>query len=223
MHTPTRTHEKNQPDHFWIEVVEIDDGNGRTQRRRDRSLPNLHVGITTCEPGAKLDRRWKAKMRRRPNTWVGLRTDLMDHESFDDRETAELHKRTVIAALKAAGYTVNGDLTVYSVYVIELDHSHLTDCTGYFYVGQTSKNPVQRVIEHRDGAWSGRRRLHSLEAHRRFVTWRPDISRHWTHFSRESALQAESRLRLALEQRGYRVIGGQEMYDEITHDDPRKA
>ena len=218
MRMHTRTHEKtsDRPQRFWIEVVEVDDDHGRKFRRRHRFLPSLHVGITAVEPGPKLQARWRRKMNKKPGIWVGLRPDLMDAIEFDDRSAAESHKRTMVATLSAMGYTVNGDLTVYSVYVIELDHSHLPDCTGYFYVGQTAKSPVERVIEHRDGKRKGNRRLYSLEAHRRFVKWRPDISRQWTHFSRESALQAESLLRLALEQRGYRVIGGQEKYEQLS-------
>lgn len=215
---PTRTHEttSDRPERFWIEVVEIDDDKGRSQRRRNRSLPNLHVGITTVEPGPRLNRRWKSKMKRRPNTWIGVRYDLMDDTPFDDRETADRRKRQTIESLSAAGYTVNGDQRVYSVYAIELDHSHIPDCTGYFYVGQTSKSPLERVFEHRDGKTVNGRRIHSVEAHRHFVKWRPELGRQWTHYSREAALEAEAHLRLWLEQRGARVIGGQEMYEEIS-------
>lgn len=218
MRMPTRTHENKSErrDRFWVEVVEIDDDHGRSQRRRHRFLPNVHVGITTVEPGAGLDRRWKAKMRRRPNTWVGVRYDLIDNTSFDDRAAAQERKRDVVESLSAAGYTVNGDRTVYSVYVIELDHSHLSDCNGYFYVGQTSKSPLARVFEHRDGKRIDGRRHHSLEAHRRFVRWRPDLGKPWTHYSRAAALEAEARLRIWLEMRGARVIGGQEMYEEMV-------
>lgn len=217
----TRTHEKaiDRPTRYWIEVVEIDDDRGRSKRRRNRHLPNLHVGVTTVEPGPKLHARWRRKMRTSPGTWIGLRHDLMDPIEFDDRAAADDHKRLMVARLSAAGFTVNGDLTVYSVYVIELDHSHLPDCPGYFYVGQTSKLPTQRVIEHRDGKRVGSRRLYSVEAHRHFKRWRPDLGKPTTHYSREAALEAESQWRLFLEQRGFRVVGGQEMYDEMSRRD----
>lgn len=218
MRMHTRTHEKSidRPKRFWIEVVEIDDDGGRKIRRRHRFLPSLHVGITTVEPGPKLQARWKRKMNKKPGTWIGLRPDLMDEIEFDDRSAAESHKKTMVATLSAMGYTVNGDHTVYSVYVIELDHSHLPDCTGYFYVGQTAKSPVERVIEHRDGKRTGNRRLYSKEAHLHFKKWRPDLGLSTKHYSREAALQAESHWRLFLEQRGYQVVGGQEKYEQLS-------
>lgn len=217
----TRTHEKavDRPLRYWIEVVEVDDDQGRTKRRRNRRLPNLHVGVTTVEPGPKLDARWKRKMHKSPGHWIGVRHDLMDPIEFSDRAAADEHKRLMVSRLSAAGFTVNGDLTVYSVYVIELDHSHLTDCPGYFYVGQTSKTPSRRVVEHRDGTRVGSRRLYSKEAHRYFKRWRPDLGKPTRHYSREAALEAEAQWRLFLEQRGYRVVGGQEMYDEMSRRD----
>lgn len=217
----TRTHEKavDRPSRFWIEVIEVDDDRGRRSRRRDRYLPNLHVGVTTVEPGPKLDARWRRKMRTRPDTWIGVRHDLMDPIAFDDRAAADAHKRLMVSRLSAAGFTVNGDLTVYSVYVIELDHSHLPECPGYFYVGQTSKTAVERVLEHRDGKRVGSRRLHSAEAHKYFKQWRPDLGKPSIHYSREAALEAEARWRLTLEHRGFRVIGGQEMYEEMSRRD----
>ena len=117
---------------------------------------------------------------------------------------------------------MNGDLTVYSLYVIELDSSHIPEhrrpagFRGYVYVGYTSKDPVERVEQHRTGTRStGNNRGYSAEAHRLFVRHRPGLAPRQKYFDVEQALLAESRLRVRLEGRGYTVTGGQERLDAV--------
>lgn len=65
------------------------------------------------------------------------------------------------------------------------------------------------------GARNKRGPLFSRDAHKYFVRWRPDMGRPSMHFSREAALQAEAQLRIGMEDRGYRVSGGTERYDQL--------
>jgi predicted GIY-YIG superfamily endonuclease len=99
---------------------------------------------------------------------------------------------------------------VWSVYVIELDPHEAPSFRGYLYVGMTSKAPEIRVEEHRMGQRTGPRRTHSLKAHRHFVRRRTDLEPKRKYFSLESALRAESATRIALEAKGFTVIGGTE-------------
>jgi hypothetical protein len=220
MRMRTRTHTRqitdDQPKTYWIEIVElIDDRPTGKLRRRHRRLPNLHVGITTVEPGPELDRRWERRRRKTPGCYAAIRYDLMDGRAFDSKTTAAKRRVRVSRSLMNRGFTVNGDLTCWSTYVIELDHSHLPDCAGWFYVGMSSKPASQRVWEHMTGARNKRGPLFSRDAHNHFVRWRPDIGRPHIHFSREAALQAEAQLRIVLEDRGYRVTGGTERYQDL--------
>lgn len=215
-HTHTRHEPTDSPVRHWIVVVELHDDppTGRI-RRRHRSLPNLHVGVTVVEPGAALDRHWERNRQKNPGVYGPIRYDLMDRRTLRSKEAADRRRTKVVRSLMNRGFTVNGDLTVWNTYVIELDHSHIPDCPGWFYVGMTSKRPSERVWEHMTGARNKRGPLFSRVAHQYFVRWRPDIGRPHNHFSREAALQAESRLRIVLEDRGYRVSGGTERYDDL--------
>jgi hypothetical protein len=218
MHMRTHTRENPNPKaiHYWIEIVElIEERPTGHLRRRHRALPNLHVAITTVEPGPALDRRWARRRAKSPGQYGRIRYDLMDTRVFTSKTLAAKRRARVSRSLMNRGFTVNGDLTRWNVYVIELDHSHLPDCPGWFYVGMSSKPASQRVWEHMTGARNKRGPLFSRDAHKYFVRWRPDIGRPHTHFSREAALQAEAQLRIVLEDRGYRVSGGTERYEEL--------
>lgn len=214
MRTHTRTHEKKPDRRYWIEVVELIDGNPSIAfGRRHRGIPRLHVGVTVVEPGPNLERRWNKKRAQRPGEFGEIRYDLMSTRSTVDKKRADRRCRDVIERLMARGFTVNGDTTTWKIYVIELDRSHLPGCPGYFYVGQTTKSPVERVEQHRTGTRKGSGILYSREAHRYFGAWRPDLGPKGPFFTEEAALQAESLTRVMLEQRGYTVTGGTERYE----------
>lgn len=216
MRTHTRPEPAESPARHWIVVVELHDDppTGRI-RRRHRSLPNLHVAVTVIEPGPALDQHWERNRKKKPGVYGPIRYDLMDRRVSKSKAAANRRRTKVIRSLMNRGFTVNGDLTMWSTYVIELDHTHIPDCPGWFYVGMTSKRPVERVWEHKQGIRNVRGPLFSRDAHKHFVRWRPDVGRPHAHFSREAALQAEARLRIVLEVRGYRVSRGTERYDEL--------
>ncbi len=223
MRTHTRQEPTDSPVRHWIVVVELNDDapTGRL-RRRHRSLPNLHVAVTVIEPGPALDRHWELARKKNPGVYGPIRYDLMEKRVSKSKAAADRRRANVVRSLMNRGFTVNGDLTIWSTYVIELDHSHIPDCPGWFYVGMTSKPVSRRVWEHMKGIRNERGPLFSRDAHKYFVRWRPDYGRPHSHFSREAALQAESRLRIVLEDRGYRVSGGTERYDDLRSRSERR-
>lgn len=205
---PARTREKNtvRSDRYRVEVVERAD----EQPRRDPSLPHLRVSLTTLAPGAPLDAKWERRRTKRPGEWGPIRYDLMDDESFDDHAAAKRHERLVIERLTRRGHAVNGKVTTYRTYVIELDGSKKPELRGWLYVGQTSKPVAERIEEHR----TGRRFRHSSKVAKNFRHPRPDLADEREYYDRGDAELAESRLRVRLERLGYAVEGGQERYDE---------
>lgn len=193
MHTRTK---KSSPAVRWrVAVVELHDD----LPRRCPDLTNLRVFLTVKD-SARI---------------AGHRDDLAPKRTFVDRPSASKARATIITRLKERGYTVNGDLTVYSVYVIELDSGKAPSHRGYLYVGQTSLEREVRVEQHRTGHRDDEKSKHSRVAHRLFVRRRPEMEPKRVYFSREQALRAESRLRRRLEARGYRVEGGTERLDMV--------
>lgn len=207
---PVGTHENRtpSPSHLRIVVVEYCDD----RPRRDPTLPHLHVGITTLEPGPRLDATWEKRRAKDPGVWGPIRHDLMDGESFDDRSAAKEHRRVVIDRLARQGHAVNGKAEIYRTYVIELDASQRPDHRGWLYVGQTVKPVADRIEEHR----TGRRFRHSSRVAKNFRAPRLDLADQREYYLRPDALLAESRLRGRLESLGYAVDGGQERYAEAV-------
>jgi hypothetical protein len=123
--------------------------------------------------------------------------------------------------LRCDGYTVNGDMTVWHLYVIELDSPSQRTCPGprgHLYVGQTSLAVEDRIRQHREGHTNLRgHQLHSRLCHKYFKCPRPDLlpeEFQQTLYCKEDALIAESDLRIYFESQGYRVAGGTERLEE---------
>ena len=94
----------------------------------------------------------------------------------------------------------------YWVYVVELDPTGLrVDTAGAVYVGETGKSPIERFVTHQQGGRTAARIV--ARAGKRL---RPDLYPTEGPFAtREEALKWEAITRDRLEQRGYRVFGGQ--------------
>jgi len=191
----TRTRKPVPPIRWRVAVVEL---HGDLPRRHP-DLANLRVSVTVKEPTRIADHR----------------DDLAPKRAFVDRKDAVKAREATITRLRDRGYTVNGNLEVYSVYVIELDASAAPDHRGYLYVGQTVHDPAVRVEQHRVGHWHNGVAKHSRVVRRLFVRRRPDLEPKRVYFSREDGLRAESRTRLRLEKRGYRVEGGTERLGDV--------
>jgi len=214
----TKTKKKTKtrkPARWWVRVAELLDPE---LPRRDVRRPNITVSLTTTDPSQWDD--WTTKKTAAGNP-VSVRHDLSSNRSH----TTRAHARTAETALKRRlgrqGYTVNGDLSVHTVYVIELDASALPQrrrpegFRGYLYVGSTGKDPAERVEQHRLATRSkGNNRGYSTTAHQHFVRRRPDLEPKTVYFDTESALLAEARTRVRLEGRGFVVKGGQERLEQ---------
>lgn len=213
----------------WVCVIEIADDRGP---RKPGDKPRIRVAQTTMQPGPELDG-WLQKSRRlRKYEATRVRYDLMlpdDEQGGRDRPFRVPEEAAQVkAALKALrerlsgeGYTVNGETTTWRLYVVELLPPTRPDPKvrpmGYLYVGQTSIEVEKRALQHELGPeypWTGKPK-YSRPCHRRFKALRMDLlpaEYSGPLYSRESALRAESNLRLHFEDRNYTVIGGQERY-----------
>jgi len=211
----------------WLCVLKTDDLAGP---RRHPDRPRVVVKSLSKRPGLELDRWVKASPRARRLRVVNVVYEAMpaaDQPGGRDQPfISPTQQKRIKAAekilrqrLRCDGYTVNGDLTVWHLYVIELDPNAVgSAATGYLYVGQTSQTVADRVRQHREGHHSVKgQRLHSQVCHRHFLRPRPDLlpeDFRQPLFCEDDALTAEADLRLALEAEGYCVEGGTERYDE---------
>ena len=209
----TRTHEKKKviAKRWWIEVVEVADPD---LPRRFAEWPCLKVNIRVTQPTAdNVQTHFKDQQ-------VVFRPDLSPTKSYSDYELAKNRKTEIRERLMAQGYTFNGSLSTWSVYVIELDTSHFTPAqrkkhSAFFYVGMTSKKVDARLAEHKEGARTDKGPKFGRSAHKYFSRYRPDLSPKQLYFSQEQALRAESKKRLQLEARGYKVDGGTERLEAM--------
>ena len=213
-----------RPSNRWLCVFETDDSDG-TRRISDK--PRVLVKQKTVQPGAKLDT-WlqKTKQSKRPEL-VRVRYDLMPASQQSKQYRYPRDKELIKAALKSLrkkllckGYTVNKSMSVYSLYVIELNDSHIADrpdgYRGYVYVGQTGLSVEERAKQHELGPeypWK-KKPKHSTICHRYFRKLNLGLlpQRFQTKLlCRSAALRAEYNLRLHFESNGYKVEGGKEL------------
>ena len=224
---PRRTPHAGETRRVWLCVLKTDDLAGP---RRHPERPRVLVKSLPQRPGLELDRWVKTSPRARRLRVVNVVYEAMPAASQpggrDQPFTRPTQQKRIRAAekilrqrLRCDGYTVNGDLTVWHLYVIELERPvHDEAVAGYLYVGQTSQPVDDRIRQHREGHHTPKgQRLHSQTAHRRFLRPRLDLlpeDFHQTFFCQDDALTAEADLRLALEAEGYRVEGASERYAE---------
>ena len=218
----------------WLCVLKTSDLVGP---RRHPERPRVVVKALTKRPGLELDRWVKTSPRARRMRVVNVVYEAMPGPSQPGGRDSPLLRPTQRDLIKAAekalrqrlqcdGYTVNGDLTVWHLYVIELTppggQAPQPAAAGYLYVGQTSQPLEDRIRQHREGHHNVRgHRLHSQTCHRRFVQPRFDLIPEdftQTFFCQQDALTAEADLRIALESSGYVVEGGTEQLAQRRQD-----
>lgn len=192
--------------HYWVSVLELAD----ITPRRHPERPNLYVGLSMSPPAKQLEIELKRTKRRwYSEVIVCERTDLAPMRRYNSREAAAKARDRLIAHLTSNGYTVNRDTRVWTVYVIELDPSAVSEPgRGFVYVGETSLTPEERFKQHRDGARNKRGPLFSRVVHNHGVRLRPDLAPRRKFFNQESARKAEKQRFDLLKSRGFNVRGG---------------
>jgi hypothetical protein len=217
-----------KPTPRWLCVFELDDSAGP---RRVPGKPHVRVEQKAIKPGPELEA-WleKAKASKRPEL-VRVRYDLMPKDQQHGgrlRPYKYPHENSLLVKalqdlrekLRCHGFTVDGVTDMYSLYVIELDDTHIAKkpegYRGYVYVGQTELSPVERARQHELGPkypWK-KKPNHSRPAHHHFrrlaLELLPPKFRKKL-LCRSSALRAERDLRLYFESKGYEVEGGKDL------------
>jgi len=132
---------------------------------------------------------------------------------FPTRGEASLVKKAKAADLRKLGFRVNGDNTVWRVYVIELDQAHSPDPSRpWVYVGETCKSFEERFSQHMQGKRnrSGRGRLFATVVRKHGVRLRPDLypPEPNLNYSRTDSEKSEQEWIVKLESRGFQVEGG---------------
>lgn len=202
---------------FSILVVELSDDFG-PRRRPDR--PNLHVEVVQGDPHRRFDEMRKSKRRhaRVREFGVCVRDDLIPNlasYTTSSKERIEEAKKRLVRKLKHKAYTVNGDLTVWHLYVIELKDT-VGEWTNpkypWVYVGETSIAIDDRYRQHVEGARNKRGRLYSPVVRNYHLRLRPDLYKHEPpYFTASDAKKAEAELAERLRAQGYSVKGGHQL------------
>jgi predicted DNA-binding WGR domain protein len=191
---------------YQLLVVELDD----VVPRRDPSKPNLLVALTVDNPQHRI----KVLASEKNTSWHAghirkLRPDLAPSTKFRVKENAKAAEDALVTRLKSRGYTVNMDTRVWSLYVIELDPTAVSDPgKGYVYVGETSLSPEARFKQHMDGVRNSHGPVYSRVVNSHGIRLLPKLMPTTKYFDKESAKSAEKRLAERLEKRGYRIRGG---------------
>ena len=192
-----------------IVVVELD-----KTLKRCTDKPHLYVAFTSKDPEKFLD---YLQAGNGPKWIRGRAVSLLPKlvPGFKPTRSVAIAKRRVkelCASLKAKGYAVNQDSEVYTVYVIELDIDKPTKLKNIgrkgkaVYVGQTSKTPEARYLQHKkqDGS---ERNLSSRAVFQRGIGLNYGLMPSKNVYTKDAALRLEAEMSLKLHNRGYRVFG----------------
>lgn len=223
---PAAQPQKSSP--RWLCVFELDDSAGQ---RRVPGKHHVRVEQKAIKPGPDLDA-WldKTKASTRPEL-VRVRDDLMPKDQQHggrlkpykyprDKDLLDKALTALREKLRCQGFTVDGVKDIYSLYVIELDDTHIAKkpdgYRGYVYVGQTVLSPDERAHKHELGPqypWK-KKPKHSRPAHNHFRRPAPELlppKFRKKLLCRSAALRAERDLRLYFESKGYEVEGGKDL------------
>lgn len=216
----------------WICVFELDESAGP---RRNPALPRLKVTRVRTQPGDELDKEIASGKRRRAKGAVRVRYDLMPNDTRPGGKlrpfavprqemAAKAAEKALIDRLSTRGFTVNGHLTVWRLYVVELEYAPPPQGKpkrGWLYVGQTKRDVATRVEQHRLGPnFEPGYKKYNQECHQFFKRVRQDLRPRWACkdlYSECDALRAEGRLRLFFEGLNYKVEGGTELLNGKPH------
>ena len=197
---------------YRLYVVELADAAGP---RRHPDRPNVYVGVTSMAPDERLrldQRPWAKPKKGVRDHGLRARPDLVPDQTPMPGPQAREQRRKLVDQLSRDGFTVNGNRTVWRLYVIELSGDvgpRTQPNLPWVYVGQTTLSAEERFEQHRSGARNAKGRLYSTWPHKYGSRLRPDLyDTEPLLFSKEDAVQAERVLAQRLEQLGYSVKGG---------------
>ena len=192
-----------------IVVIELD---GSFKKCTDK--PHLYVTFTSKEPKQLLE---YLQAGNGPKWIRGRAVSLLPKlvPGFKPTRSTKVAKhrvRELVASLKSLGYAVNQDSTVYTIYVIDLDIDKPTMLKNIgrrrraVYVGQTSKTPEARYLQHKkqDGS---KKNLSSRAVFQRGIGLNYGLMPLKNVYTKNAALRLEAELSLKLHNRGYRVFG----------------
>lgn len=216
----------------WLCVLELADETGP---RRHPHLERLSVQRVRTPPGPELNGQIATRKRWQRKGVVRVRYDLMPPETqagglqnpfivpLQAAAAREAEKR-VRAELSAQGYTVNGNMQVWRLYVIELEYTPPAKGipkVGRVYVGQTKLPVAERAEQHRLGPdYRPGYTNYNRPCHRLFKGMRQSLLPEWARkdfYSECAALRAEGCLHLHLKRLGYQVDGGTELLKGKPH------
>lgn len=197
----------------FIIVVELDAAMPR--RRADKE--HLYVTVSVDTPEKRFTALASGKG---PADFAGrhrrLRADLNPLHGRELRsEEASVELKKLKDDLARQGYGLNGFVTKWNCYVVDLEppHGMAEVGLGYVYVGQTQLTPEERFAVHKgDKPAPPKRDLRSRVVHRRGISLNWDLMASLTPsgpvYTQQDALQLERIWANELDRRGYRVEAG---------------
>jgi hypothetical protein len=192
-------------------IVELDELKGRSADK-----PHLYVTITSSDTEKAFQRLLAGKG---PDFVQGkvkrLRSDLVPYYADTcDREEAERRLEKLKADLSRKGFGVNGDSTVWVVYVLDIDPNvepkilDLGKLGKVVYVGQTSTTRERRVEQHAGKLLSkSEKYIGSRKTKGRNPVLNLELSPSKELYTKEDALAFETETHKRLERIGYKVLG----------------
>lgn len=194
---------------FWVTAIETQD----VVQRRHIDYPNIYLKTTKRSPQEIFEKLRSGKSK----SWAAKNVTgiLTEHCSgpHTDKKSADEVRKTKRKQLEADKYTINMDTTTWRVYVIELIPEKSPDGkTTPLYVGETSKTPEERFIEHRDKIRNDKGKLYSVKAGGAVKEIRYDLfplEKDNRIYSKTAAESAESEWIEKLRLDGFFVVNGQ--------------
>jgi hypothetical protein len=201
--------EKTSP--FNLLVVELGELKGRSAEK-----PHLYVTLTSSEIETAYSRLLDGKG---PNWLRGkvehLRHDLLPNYGVTNkRDVAEKRLERLKTDLSRQGYGVNGDSTVWVVYVLDIDPDieprilNRGSKQKVIYVGQTSTTRELRTEQHAGRLLSkSGKHIGSPKTKGRNPTLNLKLTPTKEMYTKEDAVAFETLTHKRLEDKGYRVLG----------------
>ena len=203
-------------ENYFIVVTELDE----SFARRDQSKPHLYIGISKSPPAKRFEVLIRGKGHKTSTGHhVRLREDLSsDTSSPSDRKHVKNIKVRLVKSLKGKGFAVNGDVSVWCVYVIDLDATSFTDVgRGYIYVGQSANTPEERYAQHKAPKPTDETSdLASRIVRKLGLRINQELTLQTVFFTRETALKKEKAYASELCRAGYLVEAGHVTPDPKT-------